>query len=261
MREGVRSALVVVCVLVLVSAGSATTYGLFSDSEQASGTIQAADKFNGNSDSGSSSGTAYNDADGDGERDMNEQTYSQSDLVGFDNPSANLVIPESVGPVEKTDNGNIQMTAQSITSEVKIRTKNGGITLTADGGNIDLAGPVVAETGSIDINAQSGDVNLEGATIDSKNRYIDVTAGGHLNMDRATIDTNAQITLRSGSDIRLENAEISSKNGEASATLGSAGDTLYVNGATIGDKDDTLRYSPADATVDGTPNSGTTQPN
>ncbi|QLH79151.1 hypothetical protein HZS55_18460 [Halosimplex rubrum] len=285
--------------------GSSVTHAYFTSTETGSGTISAADSFGGSSPP--SDDVAWDDADGDGQYDEGERTYSPSELANFDNQSSNLVIPESVGTVETSGSENIQITAKSITSEVKIEAKNGDVNLNAKNGNVDLSGSVVSKTGSVDIDAQFGDVYLEGATLDSKNRNIDVTAGGLLDIDGATIDTNAQITLRaqqisardatisskngnialratengggeldatgatmdtngqitlrSGADLRLEDATLSSKNGDATAEVGASSDTLYVEGATIQDKDDTLRYSPGDTTVDGTPASGSTQPN
>lgn len=43
----IRSVVVVLCAAVVLSTASATTYGLFADTEQASGTVQAADTFHG----------------------------------------------------------------------------------------------------------------------------------------------------------------------------------------------------------------------
>jgi len=265
MRLSLRSIAVVLCAVVFLSAASATTYGYFVDSEQASGTIQAADSFGGSSGQGPPNNKAYNDADNDGEFDEGESTYNKNEIANFDDESVNLVIPSSINEVKK--NGGVQITANSITSETDITGRNGPVELNAKGGKITLQSSTVkSTTGVVDIDSKD-EIVLEDTTIDSKNGDINIESKTRLDFDGATITAQSDVRLISGGDIRLDGSTVHSKNGVREATLGSDQDTLYVEGTAILEgqynqgKPGILTYDPNGATVIGTTDKGSVQSN
>ncbi|ACV11487.1 hypothetical protein Huta_1311 [Halorhabdus utahensis DSM 12940] len=198
MTVPLRSFAAVLCVVLFVTAGSAATVSYFSDTEQASGTIQAADSFQGG---GPGGGTppgkkAYNDADGDGEYDSDEQTINKNRLRDFNDPDANLVIPSDIGSVSRNGNGNVSITAKSITSSAGFDAKNGGIHLNATDGEISIsADSVIGQTGDVTIEATK-DIDLNGVTVESDNGAITVSTDGHLDLDNAHLSSNCDIYLQ-----------------------------------------------------------------
>lgn len=238
MKLSVRSALVVFCVVVLVSAGSATTYGLFSDSEQASGTIQAADNFQGNGNgnngngngNGGSSGNAYNDRNGNGKKEPNKQSYSASELANFDNESVNLVIPESVTTVT-TDSGQVKIVAKSVTSQSDITAPDGKVVVTA----------------------KDGDVTIDGAKVESGSGPVKVTTnnGGSLETSNANITSSSKVTPSSSGSATLDGARVNSKSGELKITTNN-GDSLQALNANLTSSSKVILTSTGDANFEET---------
>ncbi|WP_324758089.1 hypothetical protein [Haloarcula montana] len=126
--------------------------------------------------------------------------------------------------------------------------------ISCDGTDIDTRG------GGVQLIAEET-VDIAGQTVSVRGGDIEISAGdggsGRLVATGATIDTNRGMTLRSNGDLSLDGATVRSGSSESIvATLGTDGATLFVDGATISDRDDTIEYVPGDVTVDGTPTQG-----
>jgi hypothetical protein len=179
---------------------------------------------------------AYDDANDNGRYDSGETTYTKTELEsGLDDPDVNLVVPSDVGTL---DLGRNTLSTRSMRIRTDIDTRGGGVQLLAEE-TIDIAGQtVVVRGGDIEISAGEG-------------------GSGRLIATGATIDTNRELRLRSNGDLSIDAATVrsgSSRNIET--TLGTDGATLFVDGATISDRDDTIEYAPGGVTVDGTPTQG-----
>lgn len=176
---------------------------------------------------------AFNDADGDGQYDSGETSYTADQLQDFDNDTVDLVV-DGAGTVDTKKNQDIGISAKSVTFvDSGLSPKNGGVQIDSD-----------------------GDIVLQNASIDAKNADISLTASGDIDIEQSRIENkNADITFDSGGNISLIDTAVVSS-GQATATLATDG-TLAVDGLSISDGDDVLTYSPSGATVTGTPNQGT----
>jgi len=217
--------------VVVAGATVATTHAYFTDSETGQGSVVAADSFEDTGDG------ACVDENQNGQCDPGEDRIDTSDLLTYTNESADLVIPENVDDLD-SGNNNIDITAESITSEVDLRTKNGDVDLNAGAGGIDLGGSDVTIDGGgggVDIESD-GDIDLAGSYISTKTKSITITASGFLNIDNAVIDgreSSEPIDL-SGQRISARNAEITNKNGETILSArNNGGGELDATGATI----------------------------
>ncbi|WP_415382391.1 hypothetical protein [Halosimplex sp. TS25] len=279
MTSSARWFAVVACAVLLVSAGSATTYGYFVDTEQATGSVQAANSFNGNNGGGGNPGNgppgnnAYNDANGNGQYDDGEGTYTADELTEFEDETANLVIPGDIDEVYDR-NGEVTITANSIRSAVDIGSRNAEVELTATGGDIVIDGSSISSrNGEVTIST-SGNVKAVGSTIESRNSEITisgenvdisdsdiysrneditVTASSELTANRATIESrNGDISLNSNGDMYLDGASLTSTNGQATADLNvdSSDTTIHVDGISVNDRDGILTYTPSNVTED-----------
>lgn len=254
------------------SAG-ATTYGLFSDSEIGSGTIQAADTFDGSP----PGGNAWDDKDGDGFYDSDESTYSEEQLYEFNDPSANLVIPDGMGKV-KAKNDGVSITAGDINSKVTIESGTGPVSLTATQGDVTVTGSKVKSKNSAVTVITNETLNIADTTIDandaidfsadqisaqrsdikSKNGNVILSAtDGALLLDSATVEApTGNIEFESNGDMSLASATLKTKQGGMiTANLTTKTGTLFVDNTDIRDSDDRLIYEP-DVTLSGTPTKG-----
>ena len=271
----------VVCVALVATAtlaGGATTQAAFVDDELGDGSVTAAASF----DRGPPGPRAYDDANGNGQWDQGETTYTESDLYSFDDSSANLVVPSDVGTVNNS--GSIDITAGSLTAETSFQSDSGSVSLSATDGDADLGGQNVLAAGRADVSATGtatvdgaavigvfGDSSVTGKSVSARNAnvvsYFGTTTlsarergGGPLDATNATLQSRygGDIVLESSGDMRLENAEIQAPYGDITADLQRGGRTLFVDGASIddADADNTLVYTPRGTTVDGTPAAG-----
>lgn len=239
---------------------------------------------------------AYVDANGNGQYDPGETTWTVSELSGFDNDSADLVV--NTGGETRSIDG-IDVTAESVTIvDTTLDGQNSDISISADtvtltdttfdvqNGDISISADTVTVDGT-DFNGQNGDmsftaesITMTGATLDSKNAQlsltstsgaIDVTgstlltkksvtidAAGDLHANQTVMDAEGDISLAAGGDVFVRQAQLSAGNGNTAVTadLGSTASTLDVTDVQITDKDDTLVYGPSGVTVVGTPTSG-----
>ena len=196
--------------VVAAALGGATTYGLLTDSEQADGTVRAMDSFEDTGDG------ACVDENGDGDCDPGEDRIATSDLPTYTNASADLVVPENVGTVD-AGNGEVDITAGSITSEVDIRSKNQDVSLTATDGGIDLGGEGVTidqGSGDVDLSA-TGDIDLSTSTITTNTGEVSVESGGTLTLDDATVSVSG-----GNGGIDFDAQEISARNADFDTNTG-----------------------------------------
>lgn len=260
--------------------GPSPTGAQFTDSENGTANFSAASSFNGNTDDSS----AYNDANGNGVQDDGETAYSESELQNFDDTSANLVIPGSVGEV-RSSNGPISITAASIASEVDIRSDSGDITFNSTSGETNLSGSeIYSKNGGVSINstdhinlnsstirADTGSIEIRGKSIDSVNAYlwsknqgIELSAkrngGGQLYAVGLETDARSDVVLGSNGNMTFDQGTLYAKNGQVTANLGSGCPTLSVAGTAIDDSDNSLVYGPDCTVVNGTPSSGGANP-
>lgn len=263
----------VVLVATATLAGGTTTHAAFVDDELGNGSVTAAASF----DRGPPGPRAYSDANGNGQWDPSETTYTESQLYSFDDSSAALVVPSDVGTVNNS--GGIDITAGSITAQTDFQSNSGSVSLAATDGDADLRGQQVLSAGTTSVTA-TGTTNLNGSQvfglfssqISGKSvsarganvaSFVSVTlsaredGGGTLDATSASVTSvYGDITLLSSGAMRIESAGLSAQNGDVTADLRRGGRTLFVDGASITDSDDTLIYGLRGTTVDGTPAAG-----
>ncbi|WP_416008293.1 hypothetical protein [Haloarcula japonica] len=221
--------LVTAWLVVTAGVGAGVTYGLLSDDATASGTIRI--------DVGSpapSNGDAYNDANGNGRYDEGESTYSEDELVNFNDPSANLVIPEDIDSIEP-DNSQVSIRAGAITyggkiesdtSSIsltavdgdismdgsKLESTNGAVTLDAPNGSISLTdGEIKAETGQVTLSANEK-IDLTDSEVKAENGNINITTSDELIADDTVIESETGYVLLRAETISAHQAEISADN-------------------------------------------------
>lgn len=113
----------------------------------------------------------------------------------------------------------------------------------------------VNQQNSIDITAAS--VTIRETTLKSTKGNISVQATtGPLDAEGATLSAPNNIALVSSGDMLLSDATLKSAKGDITADLGTTSATLEVARTDISDSDNTLVYTPAGATVDGTTKKG-----
>jgi len=251
------TALLVGAVVFSAGLGAGVSYAFFFHTETVSGSVTAADDF------GYTGSGACIDTDGNGECNAGDTTVEKSELYAYDNTSADLVIPEDVGQIgDSSSTDSVSITANSITSEVDIASKNKDISLRATGGDIDFGENGISITqggGAVTIDA-AGDVHLSNSDITTSNGNVDITAGENLYLTDSsiTVTKNADVLLTSGMDTVLTRATIDIDdrgNNFAEAMLDGSSGTLYVEDASFLNNADPLQYD-GDFTVSGNQSSG-----
>ncbi|WP_424004718.1 hypothetical protein ACOZ4I_08390 [Haloarcula salina] len=313
-RTGGLAVLVVVWLVATAGAGAGVTYGLLSDDGTASGTVQITAGS-----SGPPNGQSFDDANGNGRYDAGETTYSAAELADFDDPSANLVVPESVESVDQ-QNSDVQIRAGAITYGGSVSAQNGDVSLTAVDGDVTLDGGTLdSQNGAVAVDAPNGEisltdgtvasqnsdvtlsageaVNVSGTDIDAQNGNVQITTDAALDADRSHIEAqnshvtlagrtvsarnadlssrnnyvrlsatrngggildvtgaslasqNSDVTLESNGDVRANASTMESTNGAITADLGTATATLYLDGASVNDRDDAIAYGPTGVRV------------
>ncbi|MBV0903339.1 hypothetical protein [Haloarcula salina] len=210
-RTGGLAVLLVVWLVATAGAGAGVTYGLLSDDGTASGTVQIAAGS-----SGPPSGQSFDDANGNGQYDPGETTYSAAELVDFDDPAANLVVPESVDSIDQ-QNSDVRVRAGAITYGGSVSAQNGDVSLTAVDGDVTLDGGTLdSQNGAVDVDAPNGGISLTGGTVESQNSDVTLSAGDAVNVSGTDIDAqngNVQITtdarlVADGSTIEAQNSHV-----------------------------------------------------
>jgi len=176
-------------------------------------------RIGGDSDSGNENGngpvvkdpgTAFDDANDNNRLDDGETTYEVSELYTFNNNSVNLVIPEGVGSVEQGSQVNIR--ANSIVSEVDIKSTNNQVVLTATGGSLTAASSTISARNNVNMRS-SGDVSLDNSMIESQNTQVTInTDNGEVSASGTTINARNNVNLRSTEGVSVDNAVIDSQN-------------------------------------------------
>jgi hypothetical protein len=153
---------------------------------------------------------AYDDADGDGAYDSGETTYTASDLNGFSDSSANLVVGENVN-----SNGKITISsADSFEVERNVRVESKNEFKVGNGvGAVHIDGTVESQNNKVTL-SPSGDLTVEDGTVRAKNEIKMEPTGGDISITQSTVDTaNGKITIkRDGGRIDLTGSDLLSKN-------------------------------------------------
>lgn len=200
-------------------------------------------------------------ADGDWDSGTDEKIPDAEITDGvYDAGSEALVIPESVGAISATK---IDLDGASVSVDVDLSaTGNQDVSVTAGSGVLVIDGVTVDTMLGRQITLRgTGGVSAQSTTIDSGEAITVRSDSGEVDLTGASVKADemaADITLRSNGDMSIESATITAQTGtniDASLQI-EDGPTLYVEGASITDGDDTLTYSPEDIEVDGTPSSG-----
>ncbi|MBO4249345.1 hypothetical protein IL252_16145 [Halomicrobium sp. IBSBa] len=174
---------------------------------------------------------AFDDADGDGEYDEGEETYSVRDLENFENRSVRLAIKDA---------GTIDARGQRVSIEAR---------------EILIQNATLRSNKRVSLDA-TGAVTI-GGEIES-NKGIQIDAGGQMAADYAQLRSKRDVTLSASGSLLLRFATIDAK-GAATATLQTQNGNLLVEGLSVRDDDDTLVYTPADVSVSGTPSRGSVE--
>ncbi|WP_372479497.1 hypothetical protein ACAH01_13175 [Halomicrobium sp. HM KBTZ05] len=174
---------------------------------------------------------AFDDADGDGEYDEGEETYSVQDLENFENRSVRLAIKDA---------GTIDARGQRVSIEAR---------------EILIQNATLRSNKRVSLDA-TGAVTI-GGEIES-NKGIQIDAGGQMAADYAQLRSKRDVTLSASGSLLLRFATIDAK-GAATATLQTQNGNLLVEGLSVRDDDDTLVYTPADVSVSGTPSRGSVE--
>lgn len=184
---------------------------------------------------------AYNDANGNGQYDTGEDSYTEANITqGFDDTSVDLVITPEAGTLDL--NGN-ELSAGSITLQTDISSNGNEVSLTSQG--------------DIDINGQSLITNGQSITIRAGQ-----SGSGELIAANGVINTNQQIVLRSNGDMDLNDATVSAGNNkQIDADLGGGSSTLFVQNTDISGRNNEIVYQPRGITVTGDPSSGSVSSN
>jgi len=171
---------------------------------------------------------AFDDADGDGEYDEGEETYSVEELENFENRSVRLAIKDA---------GTLDARGQRVSIEAR---------------EILIQNATLRSNKRVSLDA-TGAVTIDGEI--ESNKGIQIDAGGQMAADYAQLRSKRDVSLSASGSLLLRFATIDAK-GAATATLATQNGNLLVQGLSVRDDDDTLVYTPADASVSGTPSQG-----
>jgi len=172
-----RTVLVTVLAVAVLSGGasSSVTHAYLSSTVSGSGTVGAAESFG--SDSPPDDAVAWNDADGDGQYDEGEQTYSEDDLTGTGGKNIDLSGKsiQSTEPitVQANGNGDIDLSGTRIDAAGSIE-----IRVRGEGSTLDLTDAELISGESITLTAKGGTIVLDGATCDPEASINGDTSGG-----------------------------------------------------------------------------------
>ncbi|MFA9504805.1 hypothetical protein ACERIM_18745 [Natrinema sp. H-ect1] len=157
---------------------------------------------------------AYHDENGNGEYDVGEPTYAESDLETVD-VAGSLVVAEDAFSANGMD-----ITAERLTvaDGVRLRTQYGGIQLTTTSGEVTVGGTLDTTDGggqSVTIDS-AGETALSDGTIRSSGE-ITVDSVGAVVADDATLDATAasygSITVTGDDSIALRRASVTTQGG------------------------------------------------
>lgn len=176
-----RSLLLVIVLgsfLVAFGAGT-TTYGLLTDSENATGTVQAADSFSFPKDA-----DAYDDENGDNTWNPGETTYSQTDLTGFVDSTVDLHFHKDADKISS----NLDVEVSTITIDDKLSVQGvDSLYLKAVDGSIDFSNADVKNgPTTVRINSTDADVDLSDSTFQKINELYVRALNGNIIVTQKT---------------------------------------------------------------------------
>jgi hypothetical protein len=169
----------------------------------------------------------YDDANDNGEYDVGEATYTESELYSFDQDVNLVVVGDESGTLSRSG-GSISIKAQSITSEADIEANS--ITLAAErggAGTVDIAGQRIETT--------SGGLSVTGAEIVATDAVVSTSGGG--------------ISLKAEKDgagpVTIDGIDISTTD-----------NSVTITGASVSGVDATVEVTRGSISIDATKGSG-----
>ena len=188
-------------------------------------------------------GTAFDDANNNNQLDGGETTYEESDLYTFNDETVNLVIPEAVGTVERGNQINIR--ANSITSEVSFVSNNENVRLESTGGEIITTGSeITANNNNVDLISAAA-ASIDDTTIESVTSSVTINADDELTATGSSVTANNDITLDATGDVSLDDATVDADTGQvtvrsdgaitATGASVSANNNIVIRSDTTGD--------------------------
>lgn len=187
-------------------------------------------------------GTAFDDANNNNQLDGGETTYEESDLYTFNDETVNLVIPEAVGTVERGNQINIR--ANSITSEVDFISNNENVRLESTGSEIISTGSEITANNNVDL-ISATTASIDDTTIESVTGSVTVDADDELTATGSSVTANNDITLDATGDVSLNSATVDADTGQvtvrsdgaitATGVSVSANNNIVIRSDTTGD--------------------------
>jgi hypothetical protein len=109
---------------------------------------------------------AFNDGNNNGVYDAGENTYSESDIKGFDDESVDLVIGKDVS---QSGNWGIKANTVTVKDGVTVESTNNDLEIEATGGDIDISGATIRAGGrdsDLELESENGNIDARGAIIE-----------------------------------------------------------------------------------------------
>jgi len=176
---------------------------------------------------------------------------SQNGAVHVDAPNGELSLTD--GTVS-SQNSDVRLSAGDAVTIA-------GADIDAQNGNVQITTDAALDADGSDIEAKNSHVALTGRTVSarnadlsSRNDYVRLSAtrngGGPLDVTGASLASqNSDVTLESNGDVHANGSTMESTNGAVTADLGTATATLFLDGATVDDRDDAVSYRPTGVRV------------
>ena len=176
--------------------------------------------------------SGFNDANGNGQYDIGETTYTDEELFDFSDTSVDLVIERELN----RQNGDINIEANSINARSRIRSGTGSVTLES-----------------------SNDLSV--TEVIAQNDDISMIAGGSINAQNGRIESGTgDIEMEASGDVQFDGTSIRAQNGDATIGINGGNQDLSVDGAVIRDSDSTLEVDANPSlNINGTPAEGTVE--
>lgn len=186
---------------VLVTAailGGAVSYGLFIDTQEGTGMIEAADQFN--KVRFPDDAVAYDDANRNDMWDIDESTYDVQQLNPCSDTSVHLRFHDSTN---KITNQSLDVRSRSISRDKKFnidQKHNGNDVRFHTTGDIDISDTKIKNVDQVRLVTVGGNVDLSGTTFQDNNKVTVLAENGSVIMNKnAKCIQNGNVTIRDSS--------------------------------------------------------------
>lgn len=187
-RPRTRVAVVVLVAVVALSLGAgATTFALFQDSDNSTGTVRAADNFGFPDDA-----VAYDDANGNDAWDGSETTYTLGDLSGLTASGVDLRFHDSISTLRST-NIDVDVAAIGLDADFKIQ-QSSTVRLIASG-EVAIDGITIQQTSSVDIRSDNDNVDLRDTSFKSISQLKVRALAGDILLNKKTKCQNTNVDM------------------------------------------------------------------